>query len=689
MKAVPLQEVEVQVDAVESAASKLQEIRGASLAPSEQATLTQMLAGSDALSFSSNSKNGRQVYGTALEGLGGRALVMCASTETAHEIGEAFSELGVKASIAHSGEVFAATSTLQKGTVIAPVDVVLAAYRETKASHAFDRCVVDSVDSIVRKGSLSDIEAVLTILRELRKDAQLVLFGEEQSPHFAALGKGFLRNPQTYPSKGAKEQTMEHLYYEVGTSLLAKPQALCDILELEGGNTCIVFCNSPSDADFADVILKKRGIPSIKLVGYVPQIKLSKAIQQVQKKEVMALVLTDVAARGVPLEEFHVVVNYSVPTDPEVYFHRYSENATECKTKKVISLVAALDLSNFHYLKKLGKLEFVEKKLPTPEELFVSKLTQLKEQAIERALLSDSGLSQLVDQIMGDANARDVVALLLHNTITVLPSLKAAPAASEERGEYEGEEEEGYGDRGGRGGDRQGRGRRGGRDRRDSRDSRDNRDGRGPREEWPQDDEDLDDNSQTQFLGGGEGQGERQGPSRRGGRRTSDRRHDDGDRGDRGDRRDRGGRGERGDRGDRGDREPRQRQQRKPMIVDKEARLYVGVGANQGVSGEGLTEKVVAACGIQPTDVHRVSVRPFYSFIDVPEAVADQVVERLGENEVEGTGSKYYVKRAVTLSIPREGVQEDTQATEGFSAPVESHEMSEDGPTLLAVDETA
>jgi hypothetical protein len=73
----------------------------------------------------------------------------------------------------------------------------------------------------------------------------------------------------------------------------------------------------------------------------------------------------------------------------------------------------------------------------------------------------------------------------------------------------------------------------------------------------------------------------------------------------------------------------------------------------------------------------------------VPEAVADQVVERLGENEVEGTGLKYYVKRAVTLSIPREGGQEDTQATEGFSGPVESHEMSEDGPTLLAVDETA
>ncbi len=94
---------------------------------------------------------------------------------------------------------------------------------------------------------------------------------------------------------------MEHIYYEVGTSLLAKPQALCDLVEYEAGSTCVVFCNSPSDADFADVILKKRGIASLKLIGYVPQIKLSKAIQQLENGEITALVLTDVAARGVPL----------------------------------------------------------------------------------------------------------------------------------------------------------------------------------------------------------------------------------------------------------------------------------------------------------------------------------------------------------------------------------------------------
>jgi superfamily II DNA/RNA helicase len=483
---------------------------------------------------------------------------------------------------------------------------------------------------------------------------------------------------------------MEHIYFEVPTSLLAKPQALCDILELEAGHSCIVFCNSPSDADFADVILKKRGVSSIKLVGYVPQIKLSKAIQQIQKKEVGCLVLTDVAARGIPLEDFDIVVNYSVPTDPEVYFHRYSESETERKTKKVISLVAALDLSNFHYLKKLGTLEFVQGTLPTPEELFLSKFTQLREQAVEKALLSDSGLSQLVDKVIADGNARDIVALLLHNTMTVLPSLKAAPAA-EESGEYGGEDEEEGGSRG-RGG-RQG-GRRG------------DRGNRGRWQDQGEDEFEDDDDSQTRFLGTGEGQEERQGGRRdgrrgrdrgdRGGDRGGDRQRGNGGRQERGNRRDRGEQGERGEREERSA-EPRQRQQRKPIVVDKEARLYVGAGATHGISSDALTQDVISLCGLNAGDVHRVSVRENYSFVDVPEAVADQVVEKLGDSSVPSTGSKYYVKKAVTLSIPREGGADEAHASDAGFEGGESHHShdsheghhAEEGPTLLAVDDQA
>jgi hypothetical protein len=137
------------------------------------------------------------------------------------------------------------------------------------------------------------------------------------------------------------------------------------------------------------------------------------------------------------------------------------------------------------------------------------------------------------------------------------------------------------------------------------------------------------------------------------------------------------------------------------MMVDKHARLYVGAGSKQGVSSTGLTEQVVNACGVESGDVQRVSVRGSYSFIDVSEKVADQVVERLADAKA-GSGDKLFVKRAVTLSIPRDPTPEELSAMQQQSE--ESYGGGEregnghrhydegegdEGPTMLAVDDQA
>jgi hypothetical protein len=100
-------------------------------------------------------------------------------------------------------------------------------------------------------------------------------------------------------------------------------------------------------------------------------------------------------------------------------------------------------------------------------------------------------------------------------------------------------------------------------------------------------------------------------------------------------------------------------------------------------------------CGVQASDVHRVSIRDCYSFVDVPEAVAEQVIEKLADQDVGSSGEKYFVKRAVTLSIPREGTPEELAALSDVSngeAHNESHVghdggTDDDGPTMLALDE--
>jgi len=460
---------------------------------------------------------------------------------------------------------------------------------------------------------------------------------------------------------------MEHIYYEVGTSLLAKPQALCDLVEYEAGSTCVVFCNSPSDADFADVILKKRGIASLKLIGYVPQIKLSKAIQQLENGEITALVLTDVAARGVPLEQFDVVINYSIPTDPEVYFHRFTAEG-ETKTKRVVSLVAAMDITNFHYLKKLEKVQFVQAEPPTAEQLFASKINQLRDQATARLEAGESDYAEVVATILADEKSKEIVALLLDNTLAVIPALKAAATpVREERDEFEDDFEDddvqpNFDRKDRRGRDRRNRGNRGDRGDRRSR-SRDD----------SYDSYDDEDEGQAAYLG-----------SEDGGRSRRQRR----------DNKERNGEGRR-----------RQREPRKPVVIDKEARPYVGLGSNEGVTAEELSKQVTSACGLQEGEVHKVSVRGAYSYVDVSEEIADSVIEKLGEASIEGKDEKFFVKKAITLSIPRDPTPEELEAMnlsreeehadrgdsdgDDFEREEMHDEGQDDGPTLLAVDDQA
>jgi hypothetical protein len=118
------------------------------------------------------------------------------------------------------------------------------------------------------------------------------------------------------------------------------------------------------------------------------------------------------------------------------------------------------------------------------------------------------------------------------------------------------------------------------------------------------------------------------------------------------------------------------------------------------MSKDGLVDQVVNACGLAAEDVRRVSVRGAYSFVDVSDKVADQVVEKLGEAE----GKKLFVKRAVTLSIPRDPTPEelaamqqehaddgyasgDGQDRNGGESQGYDEGESDEGPTMLAVDD--
>jgi superfamily II DNA/RNA helicase len=440
--------------------------------------------------------------------------------------------------------------------------------------------------------------------------------------------------------------SINHIYYEVGSELLSKPTALCDLVELYGQGGVVIFCNSPSDTDLVEVMLKKRGLRSKKLVGHVPPHRVHESRLALINHDVHCLIVTDVAARGVEFDDIALVLNYSLPDDPEVYLHRTAahiesasaestEEAADAPKKELLnkerfvaSLISPLDIGNFHYLKKISNLPFSKAELPKGSDLIGIRLDSLRKEAVTKAYLNDERLKIATEALCTGAERDQIIALLLHNTLDVIPNLNATleRASNEDRDRDDGRRDEGRrgdvqefrrpeGRPEGRGRDRDPR-RGGGRSSRDGVPSRDGdrsnggfneRGGNGNRrnDRGPQESQGFNDSNEG---------GSDEGDSRQHGRR------------------------------------PRGEPSQPPV---RDYRIYIGHGLRTGITEEKLREVLTTSCGLPSDQVKRFIVREAYAFVDVPEEAAEGVVEKLATTEL-GAGQTYFARKAITINAPRE-----------------------------------
>ena len=457
----------------------------------------------------------------------------------------------------------------------------------------------------------------------------------------------------------SQPQEIKHSYIDVAGDVLGKPNALCDLIEAEGSPSTIVFCNMPSDTDLVQAVLRKRGIKCAKLIGHITDSLSGKIIRDAQAGLTPVIIATDIGARNVDPQDVALVVNYSIPTDPEVYVHRTSGRSTG-NLRKAVSLVSPLDLANFHYIKKVTCLDMQPEQLPAPEVLLVKKLDVWAEQGGAMNLTADARFRALSEKLDGHPKAKEIIAYLFHTVVDIVPSLQSNVREGGERrddGGYEGrggrQERNDRNDRG------DGRGDRGG-DRYDRRGGRDGRRGRGRDtrygDQGDQGGNEVNGNrSEDESFGNrDESFGNRdEGFTRRG----SD--YGDDDRGYRGGR-DRGPRGDRNDRGDRGDRNDRydeggyrSRDNREPMEPPvRDSRLYLGHGRKGGFNREKLQQILEGQCGYTADTVKRFLLRENYSYVDVPEEKSEEILGKL--RDIDMDGGKVFVRKATVISAPRE-----------------------------------
>jgi ATP-dependent RNA helicase DeaD len=228
-------------------------------------------------------------------------------------------------------------------------------------------------------GFIEDIETILGATPSMRQTA---LFSATLSPQVRKLAKGYMHKPQsiTIKSEGLTVANIEQRYSLVNQR--DKTAALARLLEVEPTARAIVFVRTRADSTRVADELSARGFPAEALNGDMDQSARSRTLNRFRGGQVQVLVGTDVAARGLDIDEISHVFNHDLPTDPEVYVHRIGRTGRAGRSGVAISLVAPGERNYLRRIEGYIKQSLDQTPLPTMEEIEQGRTVRLQEQLV-------------------------------------------------------------------------------------------------------------------------------------------------------------------------------------------------------------------------------------------------------------------------------------------------------------------
>jgi len=149
---------------------------------------------------------------------------------------------------------------------------------------------------------------------------------------------------------------------------------LVHLLKNEKKELAMIFCNTRKNTDFVAGNLRANNISAVAIHGGHPQNKRTKTIQMFNKAKIQVLVCTDVAARGLHIENVSYVYNYDIPKDSNDYVHRIGRTARAGKSGKVINLLCDYDYENFSKIER----DFPNFKIEKAENPFVKRIYAIR-----------------------------------------------------------------------------------------------------------------------------------------------------------------------------------------------------------------------------------------------------------------------------------------------------------------------
>jgi ATP-dependent RNA helicase DeaD len=204
----------------------------------------------------------------------------------------------------------------------------------------------------------------------------------------------------------------EQIYYEVKAG--DKFEALCRIIDIEEDFYGLVFCRTKNDVDSVVGHLIDRGYDADAIHGDISQGQREKTLDKFKKKRINVLVATDVAARGIDVNNLTHVINYSLPHDPESYVNRIGRTGRAGKQGTAITFITPSEYNKLMFIKRIAKTDIKKSRVPNVKDIVKAKKKKINEDitAINSEEI-DNTYYNWAKKLLDDNNSTQILAKLL------------------------------------------------------------------------------------------------------------------------------------------------------------------------------------------------------------------------------------------------------------------------------------
>lgn len=262
--------------------------------------------------------------------------------------------------------------------------------------------ILDEADEMLDMGFQEDLEK---ILETANPERQTLLFSATFSPEMQRISKNYLNDAQVIQVKQTKEEKskVELLAHEVHVK--DKPEALHRVIDAADSFYGVVFCRRKTDVDHLVHYLQKHGVEADGLHGDMSQSSREKTLSAFRESRVKVLVATDVAARGIDINNLNYVVNYAVPDTKEAFVHRIGRTARAGKSGTVVTLISPSEFALLRRIEDSANLKHTRIKLPSGADIISKRKKNIQ-----------SDIFHLLSQEVPDEYSELAENLLQHST---------------------------------------------------------------------------------------------------------------------------------------------------------------------------------------------------------------------------------------------------------------------------------